>query len=82
MIRFPKINMFEPYFELRNYKQHNDWFEFSIKWCNHLMFTLSIMGYGFTVGIWLYMSKKAKERVMRTTRELKTSSILCQVDLG
>ena len=62
-MKFPKINCFVPYFEFKDYSKHNDWFEFRLTWCNHLLFVLSLLGYRFVIGIILCKNKVAQQNV-------------------
>jgi hypothetical protein len=57
------INTFKPYVRIikRTKTKVHDWFALSIYGCNMLQLSISIYGYGLTIGILLYDVLKGDE---------------------
>ena len=53
---------FKPYFEtFKRTKDTHDFFHISLYLCNMLQFSISIYGYGFSMGVLLYDVTKVKK---------------------
>lgn len=49
------FNTFKPVFSIHKRTSNtHDWFYIGLRLCNEFSFSMTILGYGFKIGVWIY----------------------------